>query len=203
MRAALRHFGVRLEYDRLLGAVAERDHVARLHEERRDVDDPAVHAEVAVRHELARLRPAHGHVHPVDHVVEPALEQLQERLARLARHARGAAEVVLELRFEHAVVAAHLLLLAQLAAVLGDLLTRLGVLRLLTRGGTAALDGALARQAAVAFDQPRFRRQRPRPDEDPSVCNRLSLERGALGPVSTPSNKKNNDGDTFLLFSLH
>ena len=106
-----------------------------------------------MRDELARLGAARRQVEPEDDVVEPALEQLQERLAGLTRHARGFAEVVLELVFDDAVVAAHLLLLAQLAAVFGDLLTAGLALRLLTRRGAAALDRALAREAAVAFEE--------------------------------------------------
>ena len=47
-----------LEQVRRLRAVADRDHVAGLHDDRRHVDDAAVEAEVAVRDELARLRAA-------------------------------------------------------------------------------------------------------------------------------------------------
>ena len=84
----------------------------------------AVDAEVTMRDELARLRAARREVQAIDDVVETALEQLQERAAGLTRNARGLAEVVLELRFVHAVVAAHLLLLAQLTAVFGNLRAR-------------------------------------------------------------------------------
>jgi len=52
----------------------------------------------------------------------------------------------------HAVVAAHLLLLAQLTAVFGDLLT-LFTLRLLSRRRAAAFDRALFAQAAIAFEK--------------------------------------------------
>jgi len=134
-------------------AIADGDRVARLHEEARDVDDAAVDAEVAVRHELTRLRAAHRGVHAVHDVVETALEQLQERLTGLPRHGCRGAEVVLELRFEDAVIAAHLLFLTQLASVFGDLLTARFALSLLAGRGAAALDRALFGQAAVALEE--------------------------------------------------
>jgi hypothetical protein len=130
-----------------------RDHVARLHDERGDVDDPAVDAEVTVRDELAGLLAAHRQVEAIHDVVEAPLERLKEDLTGLSGDALSFAEVALELRLEHAVVAAHLLLLTQLAAVFRDLLTGLGVLRLLTGRGAAALDRALAREAAVALEE--------------------------------------------------
>ena len=71
----------------------------------------------------------------------------------LSRNARRFAEIVLELRFEHAVIAAHLLLLAQLTAVFGNLRPRLSAGRFLTGCGAAALDRAIARQAAIAFEK--------------------------------------------------
>ena len=80
----------------------------------------AVDAEMTMGHELARLRAARRQIQAIDDVVETAFEQLQERAAGLTRNARGLAEVVLELRFVHAIVATHLLLLAQLTAVLGN-----------------------------------------------------------------------------------
>src|ERR1700722_11913271 len=137
----------------LFRAIRDRDHVAGLHDVRRDVDDPAVDAEVTVRDELPGLFAAHRQVEAIHDVVETALERLQEDLTGLPRHALRIAEVALELRLEHAVVAPHLLLLAQLTAVLGDLLASLGVLRLLTGRGTAALARALAGGAGVAFEE--------------------------------------------------
>src|SRR5271156_326414 len=103
--------------------------------------------------ELTGLRAARGEVGAVHDVVEPAFEQLEERLTRLSRVARRLAEIVLELRLEHAVVAAHLLFLAQLAAVLRNLLTARLPLRLLTGCRAAALDRALFRKTAIAFEE--------------------------------------------------
>src|SRR5450755_188591 len=103
--------------------------------------------------QLARLRPARCQVQAVDDVIEPPFEQLQEDLTCLPRHALGLAEVVLELRLEHAVVLAHLLLFAQLAAVLRDLLAAFGILRFLAGRRAAPFDGALLGQAALAFEE--------------------------------------------------
>src|SRR5579872_1872155 len=141
-----------LEERRLLAALGDGDHVARTHEERRNVDLAAVHQEVTVRDELARLRAGAGQIQTVDDVVEAPLEQLQELRARGALLARRFAEIVLELALHHAVKAAHLLLLAQLAAVFADLLAALA-LSLLTGGRAAALDRALLGQAAIAFEE--------------------------------------------------
>lgn len=86
------------------------------------VDFAAIHGEVAVRHELARLGAAHRKAKTVDDVVQAGLEDREQVLARdaltLLRHGKVAAELLLE----HAVVAADLLLLAQLGAVLRVLL---------------------------------------------------------------------------------
>src|SRR5690348_7485804 len=105
-----------------------------------------------MRHQLPRLRPARCQVHAIDDVIETTLEQLQERASGLTRHACRLAEIVLELGLVDAVVAAHLLLLAQLAAVLGNFGARLAG-RLLTGSGTAPLDRAVAGEAAVAFEK--------------------------------------------------
>jgi hypothetical protein len=105
-----------------------------------------------MRDELTRLRAARRQIQTIDDVVQTALEQLQERLAGLTRNAGRLAEVVLELRFVHAVIAAHLLLLAQLTAVFGNLLT-LFALRLLSGRRAAAFNRALFAQAAIAFEE--------------------------------------------------
>src|SRR5579883_3057628 len=147
-----RDLEVGFEDGRLLAALADRNRIAGLDDIRRDVHDAAVHAEMPMGDELARLRAAVRQVQPVDDVVQTALEQLQERASGLTRNAGRLAEIVLELRFVYAVIAAHLLLLAQLPAVLGDFLTLLA-LRLLPRSGASALDRTLFRQAAVAFEE--------------------------------------------------
>src|SRR5467141_2879774 len=125
-----------------------RDHVAHLHLEAGDVDLAVVDAEVAVAHELARLGPGVGESEAEDHVVEALLEELEQVLAGLALGRAAPQVVAAELRLQEAVEALHLLLLAELHAVLGELGAPLAVLA--RRVGTA-LDGALVRVAAVAL----------------------------------------------------
>jgi hypothetical protein len=106
--------------------------------------------EVAVAHELARLRPRRGEAEAVDDVVEPRLEHAEQGLARDARFLCGLRVVVAELLLEQAVVPARLLLLAQLQEVLGLLDAAAAVL---ARRVAAALDGALLREAALALEE--------------------------------------------------
>src|ERR671930_135427 len=91
-----------------------RDDVVRLDLVARDVDPPAVDVEMAVADELARLRPGSCKAEPIYHVVEPRLEDPQQLLARDAGALCRLRVVGAELLLEQAVVAARLLLLAQL-----------------------------------------------------------------------------------------
>ena len=77
----------------------------------------------------------------IGHVVETTLEQLQQRLAGDAARPLRLLEVAAELILEHAVDALHLLLLAQLHAVAGQL--RLPRLAVLPWREVALLDRAL------------------------------------------------------------
>ncbi len=129
----------------------DRHDVARAQRVRRDVDLLAVDQEVSVAHELPRLRPRGRQTQPVDDVVEAALEQLEQRLARDPARAVGGLEVPAELVLEHAVDALDLLLLAQLHAVAGKLL--LAGLAVLSRREVALLDRALVRVAALALQE--------------------------------------------------
>src|SRR3954451_24981713 len=86
--------------------------------EGRDVDLLAVHLEVAVRHELARVTAGAGEPGPVDHVVEAALQQLEQVVTGLAGTTRGLGVVVVELLLQDAVGEAGLLLLTKLEEVL-------------------------------------------------------------------------------------
>ncbi len=150
--AAALHFLERV-HDRgvLAAALPHRHDVARLHRERRDVHLAAVHREVAVAHELPRLRPRRGEAEAVGDVVEPPLEQLQQRLAGDAARPLRLLEVAPELVLEHAVDALDLLLLAQLHAVAGQL--RLARLAVLPGREVALLDRALLRVAALALEE--------------------------------------------------
>jgi hypothetical protein len=116
-----------------------------------DVHLLAVHAEVPVAHQLAGLGVIGGEAQPIDHVVQAALQHLQEVLAGDPLHADGLEVVATELPLGEAVDALHLLLLAQLQAVVGDLAP--AGLAVLTRGVRAPLVAALVGVAAVALQE--------------------------------------------------
>src|SRR6185312_15463882 len=136
----------------LLGRAARRhrDDVVRLDLVARDVDPAAVDVEVAVADELARLRARGREAEPVDDVVEPRLEHPQQLLAGHARALRGLGVVGAKLLLEETVVAARLLLLAQLQQVLALLDPAAAVL---PRRIRAALDRALLGQTALALEE--------------------------------------------------
>ena len=128
----------------------DRDDVAVAHLIAGDVDPAAVDGPMAVADELARLAPRRREAESHEHVVEAALEQRQQVLAGDPRLARGLVVVQAELLLEHAVVAAGLLLLAQLDAVLRLALAAAAVV---ARRVAAALDAALVGQAALALEE--------------------------------------------------
>src|SRR5574342_157083 len=133
----------------LAGAVLHLDQVPGLEAEGRHVHLAPVDAEVAVAHQLARLVAGVGEAEAEDHVVEPELQRLQQVLAGLALGGRGVPVGVAEVGLQEAVEALHLLLLAQLDAVLGELDAPLPVLA----GGIGPpLDGALVRVAAIPLE---------------------------------------------------
>jgi hypothetical protein len=105
---------------------------------------------MAVQDHLSRLAPRGREAESHEHVVKPGLEQPQQVLAGDARLAAGLVVVGAELLFEHAVVAAGLLLLAQLHPVLGLLLAPTPVV---ARRVGAALDAALVGEAALALEE--------------------------------------------------
>src|SRR5688572_21451135 len=114
----------------LARTLGDRDLVARLDLEGRQVDLLAVDHDGLVRDELARLRPRHGEAHAIDDVVEALLEDAEQVLAGVALLAGGLRVDVAELALEQAVDALDLLLLAQLDGVVGQatLLRRRAVL---------------------------------------------------------------------------
>src|SRR5690606_20594218 len=106
---------VRHEVARLLTHL---DDVVLAHAVGRDVDLPAVDQDVAVAHLLPGGVTRLGETGAVDDVVQPALQDLEQVLTRLARPAVGLDVVVVELLLQHAVDAAGLLLLPELELVL-------------------------------------------------------------------------------------
>src|SRR4051812_2536804 len=106
------------ERGRLEGLLLDVDDVVLADLVRRDVDLVPVDLEVAVNHELAGVAARAGEPGAVDHVVETALEQLEQVVTGLAGAPAGLGVVVQELLLEHAVGEAGLLLLLQLRAVL-------------------------------------------------------------------------------------
>jgi hypothetical protein len=147
------------EERRFLASLGDVDHVARFDEVGRNVDRVrlfpigALHEEMAVRHELTRLRATSREIGTAYNIVETTFQKLQERLTGLPGNPRGVAEVILELRLDDAVVATHLLLLAKLTTILADLGASRLSLRFLARGRTASFDGAFFGKAAIALEE--------------------------------------------------
>src|SRR4029077_13743359 len=91
--------------------------VARPDAIRRDIQGSAVHLEVAVPRERARLPARHGKAHPIDEVVEAALQRDEQRLTGYAGLLEHAIEDVPELPLRESVDSLDLLFLAQLALI--------------------------------------------------------------------------------------
>src|SRR5690606_24098748 len=106
--------------------------------------------EVAVPDELAGHVPGLGETGPVHDVVEARLEDLQQRLAGLARTAVRLLVVPAELLLQHPVDSARLLLLPQLQQVLGLLGAPAAVLARRERPG---LERALRAVALAALQE--------------------------------------------------
>ena len=111
----------------LLRLLAQADHVAGLALIGGDVDQLLVHRNRLVAHQLARLGAGRSEAHAVDHVVQPALQELQQSFAGRSRTARRLLIIVAELALQHSVHAAQFLLLAQLQSVLRQALLALAL----------------------------------------------------------------------------
>src|SRR5919107_1264504 len=129
---------------------SHRDHVLLTQLVRGDVNAPAVDHPVSVQDHLACLAPGAGEAEAHEYVVEAGLEQTQQVLAGHAGLAARLVVVVAELLLEHAVVAARLLLLAQLNPVLR--LARAAT-AVVARRILAPLDAALVGQAALPLQE--------------------------------------------------
>src|SRR3954451_21381134 len=129
------------ERGRLQGLLRDVDDVVLADLVRRDVDLLAVDPEVAVHDELAGVATRAGEPGAVDHVVEAALEELQQVVAGLALATAGFLVVADELLLHHAVGETSLLLLTELQEVLGLLDATAAVLA----GGVGTLlEGSVA-----------------------------------------------------------
>ena len=141
----------RLEVLHVTALLANADDVARLHDIGGDVHLLAVDGDVAVADKLTSLRTGGGQAQAVDDIVQAALEQGQQVVARDALDARGLVKRAAELRLQHAVGAADLLLFAQLHAVLAHLSRSSLPVHAGRRGALA--DRALGGVAAVALQK--------------------------------------------------
>ena len=127
-----------------LGTILHADQVARLDDVAGDVQVMAVDRDVAMRDQLPGLGAAQAEAEPMHDVVQPAFEQAHQRVAGVSLAAGGTLEIAAELPLQHAVVMLHLLLLAQVKAVVGLL-----VAAILVHAGRriATLDGTFRRVA--------------------------------------------------------
>src|SRR5271167_577867 len=141
----------RLENRQLEAVFADGDLLADTYLVRGDVDLAAIHLNVSVTHQLAGLAAGHAESQAIDHVVQAALQLLQEQFAGDALGARGLLEVITELAFLGEVNTLGLLFLSKLQAVAHDL--RLAVLAMLARSKIALLDGTLIAEAFGAFEE--------------------------------------------------
>src|SRR6187397_2572679 len=131
-------------------ALLQRDDVRGTHAVARDVHPATVDLEVPVPHELSRLCAGAGEAEPVDDVVEARLEHPQEVLAGGPETPRRLLVRRAELLLEKPVVAARLLLLAELEQILALLDAPAAVL---SGWIAAALYSALLGEAALALQE--------------------------------------------------
>src|SRR4051812_11847405 len=117
-RAVADGLASQLDRERLGRLGPHLDDVVLRDAEGRHVDPLAVDQEVAVGHELASGTTGAREAGTVDHVVQAGLEDLQQRLTRLAGTAGGLGVVTAELLLHDAVGEAGLLLLLELVQVL-------------------------------------------------------------------------------------
>src|SRR2546428_619029 len=117
--------------------------VARPDAIRRDIQGAAVHLDVAVPHQLARLPARHGKAHPIDEIVEAALQCDEQRLTGHAGLLEHAIENVPELPLREPVDPLGLLFLAQLALIVRRLAPPPRRLTMLARRGGGPLHRAL------------------------------------------------------------
>src|ERR1700733_11837201 len=145
-----RHRQRTLNAQLLARLLADLDHFPGLDLVRGNRHDVAADVDRLVRHQLARLGARCGKTHAVDDVVQPALQELQQRLAGGPGAPRRGLVVIAKLALEHAIHAAQLLLLAQLQTVARQ---PLAPLALDAAGGHLQLALALERLGAALEEQ--------------------------------------------------
>ena len=128
---------------------SSRSEESRFYGKRRDIDAFSVHANVAVAHQLPRLRARCPEADAVNGVVEPPLQHAEHVLAGNALHAAGLLEQIAELVFEQLIIAARLLLFAKLQSVADNL--RLAILAVLAGSEIAFFNRAFFGVAALAL----------------------------------------------------
>src|SRR5690606_19445813 len=94
--------------------------------------------------------PAQTESEPMDHVVEPVLEEGHQCIPRIAGRPLRLGKIAAELLLQHAVIVLHLLLLAQMDTVVGHLAATRW---LHTGGGVTPLEGAFRRVAACSLEE--------------------------------------------------
>src|SRR5438094_1573331 len=150
--------------------------VARADAVRWDVQRAAVHLHVTVAHQLPRLPARHGEAHPIDEIVEAALQRHEQRLTGHPGLLQHAIEDVSELPLREPVDAFDLLFLAQLTLIVGRLAPPPGRLPVLTRGVRAPLHRALLGEAARPLEE------QLRPLATAQLARRPGVARHALDP---------------------
>src|SRR5690606_19575589 len=130
-----------------------------------------------VADQLARLGAGRAEAHPVDDVVQAALEQLEQVLAGVALATLGLGEIAPELALEHAVHPLDLLLLAKLDPVVG---------RARARG--ASVLARLAVELALGVEPPAGALQEK---VGPFAAGQLGFRSGITCHVFSPSNYAN------------
>src|SRR2546422_4547777 len=127
--------------------------VARPDAIRRDIQGAAVHLDVAVPHQLARLPARHGKAHPIDEIIEAAFQCDEQRLTGHAGLLEHVIENVPELPLREPVDPLDLLFLAQLALIVRRLAPPPRRLTMLAWRVGAPLHRALLGETARPFEE--------------------------------------------------
>src|ERR1017187_9994297 len=140
-----------LQQPELVAFLAHGNFFAGTHLVGRNVDLLAIDLHVTVADQLTGLAPRYGKAEAVDHVIEAALQLLQQYLAGDASGAGGAFKVVAELFFLSKVDALRLLFLAKLQPVADDF--GLAVLAVLAGSEITLFDRTFIGEALCAFEE--------------------------------------------------